>query len=341
MKASFFRENGGPEKLVYGDLPDPVPGPGEVLIRVKACALNHLDIWVREGRGVPIPMPHVSGSDVAGEVAAVGPGVKGVKPGAPALVAPGLSCGTCVACRSGRDSECDAFKILGFQVQGGYAELVAVPEANVLPFPAGLSPEEAAAVPLVFLTAYHMLFTRAGLRAGETVLVQAAGSGVGSAAVQLARVAGARVIVTAGDDAKLAKARELGADEGINYRTADFTAETLRLTGGRGADVVFEHVGGDNLVKSLAATAKGGRVVTCGATAGGQVPLDLKSFYYRQVALFGSLMGARWELLEVLKLVERKQVRPVVDSVFPLAKAADAQQRMLDRKNMGKIVLKI
>lgn len=340
MKASSFREHGGPEKLVYGDLPDPVPGPGEVLIRVKACALNHLDIWVREGRGIPIPMPHVSGSDVAGEVAAVGPGVTGVKAGAPALVAPGLSCGTCTACRSGRDSECDAFKILGFQVQGGYAELVVVPAANVLPFPAGLSPEEAAAVPLVFLTAYHMLFTRAGLRAGETVLVQAAGSGVGSAAVQLARVAGARVIVTAGDDAKLAKARELGADAGINYRTADFPAETLRLTGGRGADVVFEHVGGDNLVKSLAATAKGGRVVTCGATAGGQVPIDLKSFYYRQVALFGSLMGARWELLEVLKLLDRKLIRPVMDSVFPLAKAGEAQQRMLDRKNMGKIVLR-
>lgn len=342
MKAALFHQTGGPEVLKFEDVPAPKPGPDEVLVRLKAAALNHLDLWIRMGlRGPQIPMPHIGGSDGAGEVAELGAGVSGVKPGDRVLLCPGLRCGGCPACARGDDSLCPAYRLIGFQVQGTYAEYVAVPRENVLPIPAGLSFEEAAALPLVGITAHHMLVSRARVRPGETVLVMAAGSGVGSMAVQLAKACGARVIATAGTDAKCAKARELGADETINYATADLIVEAKRLSGGLGVDLVIEHTGGELFAKALRCLAKGGRLVTCGATGGAEASLNIPALFALHLGVLGSYMGGLWELHAVLRLVAQKKIRPVVDRVFPLAQAADAQRYMEERKNTGKIVLAI
>jgi NADPH:quinone reductase-like Zn-dependent oxidoreductase len=323
------------------DLPDPRPGPGQVVVAVEAAALNHLDIWVRKGwPGLKLAFPHVLGSDVAGVVEAVGAGVDGVKAGDAVVVNPSLGCGRCERCLSGEENLCRRFAILGEHVSGGQAEKLAVPARNVLPKPARLSFEEAAAVPLTFMTAWHALVARARVRPGETVLVHAAGSGVGVAAVQIAKLLGARVIATAGSDAKLEKARGLGADEVVNYETQDFVQEVRRLTDKKGAEVVFEHVGKKTWEQSILAAAIGGRIVTVGATTGYDPLTDLRHVFFRQLSILGSTMGTAGELVEVLRFVGEGKLRPVVDRVLPLADARAAQALLADRAQFGKIILR-
>ncbi|HHT9119493.1 MAG TPA: zinc-binding dehydrogenase [Candidatus Hypogeohydataceae bacterium YC41] len=341
MKAIVFHEHGGLEKLRYEEVEEPRPQAHEVKVRVRACGVNHLDIWVREGlRGPNIPMPHTLGSEVTGEIVELGTGVKNLKTGKKVLVAPGLSCRRCKHCLEGNDSQCKEFKILGYQVQGGYAEYVCVPEQNIIPLPEGTSFEEWAAVPLVFLTAWHMLIGRAKLRPGERVLIHAAGSGIGSAAVQIARLAGATVVATVGSPEKAEKAKGLGAHEVINYKEKDFTQEVKRFTMGEGVEVVFEHVGLETWEKSLACLAHGGRMVICGATSGPIVSLNIPYLFMKQISIHGCYMGGQKELLEVLSLVEQKRLRPVVDTVYPLKEAASAQKRMQERNFFGKLVLR-
>lgn len=341
MKAVVFQEHGGPEKLQYQEVEEPRPQAHEVKIRVRACGVNHLDIWVREGlRGPNIPMPHILGSEVTGEITEPGLGVKGLKPGQKVLVAPGLSCRRCKHCLEGNDSQCKEYKILGYQVQGGYAEYVCVPEANIVPLPEGAAFEEWAAVPLVFLTAWHMLIGRARLRPGERVLVHAAGSGIGSAAVQIARLAGATVLATVGSTEKVEKAKALGSHEVINYKERDFAQEVKRLTMGEGVEVVFEHIGQATWEKSLACLAHGGRMVICGATSGPTVSLNIPYLFMKQLSIHGCYMGGQKELLEILSLVEQKRLEPVVDTVYPLKEAAPAHKRMQERNFFGKLVLR-
>lgn len=342
MKAVVFHEHGGPERLSYQEVPAPRPGPGQALVRVKACALNHLDIWVRQGiPAYTIPLPHISGCDIAGVVEAVGDGAVGVAPGERVVVSPGVSCWRCAACLAGRDNECASYHLLGAQVDGGYAELVAVPDRNLLPLPKGLSFEEAAAFPLVSVTAWHMLFARAGLRPGETVLVMGAGSGVGSAAVQLARAAGARVLTTVGSEEKVPKALALGAEAALIHGREPLAKRLRELTGGRGVDVVVEHIGPAVWEDCVGALARGGRLVTCGATTGPEVKVDLRALFSRQITLQGSYMGTRAELAQAAALVERGLLKPVVDRVFPLAEARAAQEAMVSRRLFGKLVLSV
>lgn len=341
MRAVAIRAHGGPEAVNVEDLPDPQAGPGQVVVAVKAAALNHLDIWVRKGwPGLRLAFPHVLGSDVAGVVEEVGAGVDGVKAGDAVVVNPSLGCGRCERCLSGEENLCRRFAILGEHVSGGQAERLAVPARNVLPKPPRLSFEQAAAVPLTFMTAWHALVARAKVRPGETVLVHAAGSGVGVAAVQIAKLLGARVIATAGSDAKLEKARGLGADEGVNYETQDFVQEVRRLTDKKGVEVVFEHVGKKTWEGSILAAAIGGRIVTVGATTGYDPLTDLRHVFFRQLSILGSTMGTAGELVEVLRFVGEGKLRPVVDRVLPLAEARAAQGLLADRAQFGKIVLR-
>jgi NADPH:quinone reductase-like Zn-dependent oxidoreductase len=322
------------------DLPDPKPGPGQAVVAVKAAALNHLDIWVRKGwPGLMLSFPHVLGSDVAGVVEAVGAGVDGLKEGDAVVVNPSLGCGRCERCLAGQENLCRKFAILGEHVSGGQAQKLAVPARNVLPKPARLSFEEAAAVPLTFMTAWHALVERAKLRLGETVLVHAAGSGVGVAAVQIAKLLGARVIATAGSDAKLEKAKALGADEVVNYEKQDFSKEVKRLTDRKGVDVVFEHVGKTTWEKSILSASIGGRITTVGATTGFDPMTDLRHVFFRQISILGSTMGTAADLLEVLRFVGEGKLKPVVDRVLPLADARKGQGLLSERAQFGKIVL--
>jgi NADPH:quinone reductase-like Zn-dependent oxidoreductase len=342
MRAIVYSEHGGPEVLRYIEVAEPRLGPQQVLMRVRACALNHLDLWLR--RGLPsmqIPLPHIPGSDIAGEVAKVGEGVARVKAGDRVLLAPGISCGQCEQCLAGRDNFCRDYTLFGAGVDGGCAEYVASPAVNVIPIPAKLTFEEAAAIPLAFLTAWHMLITRAQLRPGETVLVLGAGSGVGSAAIQIAKVAGARVIATAGSEAKLRKAKELGADDWIDHSGQDIAQEVKRLTNRRGVDVVFEHVGAATWEKSIRSLAAGGRLVTCGATTGYEGKIDIRYLFTRHLSILGSFMGSKAELYAVLELFERGLLKPVIDRAFPLERCAEAHARLENREQFGKIVLKV
>jgi NADPH:quinone reductase-like Zn-dependent oxidoreductase len=340
MRAVRFHEHGGFEVLKYEEAPEPIILANEVLVKVKACALNHLDLFLRQGVSAwRLPLPHIVGADVSGEVAEVGSLVRGVKTGERVLLCPGISCGQCEMCSKGFDSACRSYTILGVFVDGGYAEYVKVPERNVIPIPGDLSFDAAAAVPLVFLTAWHMLFTRARLRPGEEVLVVGAGSGVGSAAIQMAKLVGARVIATAGADWKLEKARALGAAEVINHSRQGIAAEVRRLTAKRGVDVIVEHVGAAVWEECFNSLATYGRLVTCGATSGGEVKLNVQSLFGRQRAVLGSFMGGKWELLEALGFLARGQLRAVIDSAFPLAEAASAQKKMESRDFFGKILL--
>ena len=342
MKAIIFSEHGGPEVLRYAEVRGPEIGTNEVLVRVRACALNHLDLWVRSGMpGITIPMPHIPGSDIAGEVARVGEKVSGVQPGERVLLSPGISCGHCVYCLRGDDNLCRQYTLFGYGVDGGYAEYVGSKAVNVIPMPPNLGFEEAAAIPLVFLTAWHMLITRAQLKPDETVLVLGAGSGVGSAAIQIAKTAGARVIATAGSELKLQKARELGADETFLHSIEHWSREVKRLTGRRGVDVVFEHVGEATWQESLASLAPGGRLVTCGATTGYDGKMDLRYLFTRHISILGSYMGGKAELYPVLDLVKRGLVKPVIDTVMPLTKAREAHERLEKREQFGKIVLRV
>jgi NADPH:quinone reductase-like Zn-dependent oxidoreductase len=340
MKATVIEAHGGPEVLVYTDVPEPRIKPNEVLVEVKACALNHLDVWVRRGMpGITIPFPHILGNDVAGVVREVGELVTWVKPGDEVLVQPGVSCGHCNACLEGRDNMCREYDILGYRRDGGYAELVFVPGVNIVPKPANLTWEAAAAVPLVTLTAWHMLVTRANVQPGENVLVHAAGSGVGSIGIQIAKLRGARVIATASSEEKLAKAKELGADEVVNYTRDDWPKEVRRLTDRVGVDVVFEHTGAATWGGSIASLRTNGRLVTCGATSGFDARTDLRQVFYRHLTILGSFMGSKAELLEALQFVEKGQLHPVVDRALPLADARRAHELLEDRAQFGKLVL--
>jgi NADPH:quinone reductase-like Zn-dependent oxidoreductase len=315
-----------------------VPGPAEALVRVRACALNHLDLWQRRGmERVQIPFPHISGAEVAGEV--VTSPDPDFPPGRRVLVQPGLSCGRCAACLDGRDNECPTYDVLGYRSDGGYAELVKVPLQNLVALPDTIGFIEAAAFPLTFLTAWHMLNARAKLRAGEDVLVIAAGSGVGQAAIQIARRQGARVFATAGSDDKLVKARQLGAHEVLNHSTQDVPKAIREITHGRGVDVVVEHVGTATWEKSLKSLARGGRLVTCGATTGHDARIDLRVLFTRQLSLLGSYMGTKAELLRAAQWFFAGDLTPVVDQVYPLADAAEAHRRLEAREQFGKLVL--
>jgi len=340
MKAIVFDQHGGPEVLLYADVPEPEVRQGEVLVRVQACALNHLDLWVRGGiPGVAFPLPHIPGSDVAGVLAKIGSNVTSAQVGQKVLLAPGVSCGKCTACLAGKDNQCPQFTNLGYLIDGGCAEFVRCPEVNCFPYPDNLSFEQAAAVPLVFQTAWHMLVTLAQLQPAEEVLVLGAGSGVGSAAIQIAKMFGCRVIATGGNEAKLAKARELGADEVINHKAQSIKTEVRRLTGKRGVDVVFEHVGTATWGDGVASLARGGRLVTCGATTGYDAKIDLRFLFSRQLSILGSYMGTKSEFATVLKLVAAGKLKPVVDRAFPLAECAAAHTYLESGDQFGKVVL--
>lgn len=338
MRAVRIHEHGGPEVLRIEEVPEPELGPHDVLVRVRAAALNHLDLWVR--RGIPgVRLPLILGSDAAGVVERVGERVRSVSPGDEVVLNPGVSCGHCRFCLHGQDNLCPQYGILGEHRDGTDAELVVVPEANVLRKPARLSFEEAAAFPLVSLTAWNMLVTHARLRPGEDVLVWGAGSGVGTAAIQIAKAHHARVIAVAGEDWKLQRARDLGADETINHRTQNVLDEVRRLTGRRGVDIVFEHVGAATWEVSLRALARGGRLVTCGATSGPVAPTDIRYVFGRALTIYGTFMGGKWELHELLPLVEGGVLRPVVDRVFPLSEVQEAHRYLEAGRHFGKVIL--
>jgi NADPH:quinone reductase-like Zn-dependent oxidoreductase len=340
MKAARIHQHGGPDVLVYEDAPDPRVRADQVLIRVRACAMNHLDLWLRQGLpGVTLPMPHILGSDIAGEVVETGGLCWRVKPGQRVLLAPGLSCRQCPQCLQGSDNLCLRYVVFGNGIPGGNAELIAAPEYAAIPIPDHLTFEDASAAPLVFLTAWHMLFGRARLQAGEDVLVLAASSGVGSAAIQLAKLFHCRVIATAGGETKLEAARRLGADHVIDHYRQDIAAEVRRITNGRGVDVVLEHVGAATWPHSMRSLAPAGRVVTCGATTGGDVKLDLRFLFFRQQSALGSFMGTLGELHQFLPFLFRGLVKPVIDRVYPLAEIRAAHERLENKEQFGKIVL--
>lgn len=340
MKAVIFNQHGGPEVLEYAEAPDPTIKANEVLVEVKACALNHLDVWARGGLpGIKIPLPHILGNDIAGIVREVGELVSWVKTGDEVMLHPGVSCGHCAECLAGRDNLCPEYDILGYRRHGGYAQLVAAPAVNVIPKPGNLKWEEAAALPLVTVTAWHMLVTRAQVRPGEDVLIHAAGSGVGSIGIQVAKLLGARVIATASSDEKLAKARELGADEVVNYSAEDWPREVKRLTNKNGVDVVFEHTGAATWPGSIASLKSNGRLVTCGATSGYEAQTDLRLVFYRHLTILGSFMGSKAELLEAMKFIRSGKIHAVVDQTLPLAEARRAHELMQNRAQFGKLVL--
>lgn len=342
MRAVGFSEHGGLDRLQILDVPTPQIARDEVLIRVRACALNHLDLWVREGLpGLKLAMPHIPGCDVAGEVAAVGAEVADWEPGVRVTANPGLYCGECEWCMKGDHPLCPDFKILGEHVPGGYAEFVKVPARNVVELPTDFEFVEAAAAPLVFQTAWRMLVTRARIRPGETVLVLGAGSGVSSAAIQIAKHAGCTVFATSSSEEKLRKAKEIGADVLINYKEMEFDRAVWELTAKRGVDVVVDHIGPATFSKSLRSLARGGRLVFCGATTGPEATFDLRRSFYRGHSILGSTMSSQKEFEDVMRLVFRRKLRPVVDRTYPLEKAREAQERLARGEQFGKIVLTV
>ncbi len=340
MKAVIFDQHGGPDVLQYAEAPEPKIRANEVLVEVRACALNHLDVFVRGGLpGIEIPLPHILGDDIAGIVREVGEQVTWVRPGAEVMLQPGVSCGHCAECLRGQDNFCREYDIIGYRRDGGYAELVAAPAVNVIQKPKNLSWEEAAALPLVTLTAWHMLVTRAAVQPGEDVLIHAAGSGVGSMGIQIAKLRGGRVIATASSDEKLEKAKELGADEVINYTREDWPREVRRLTDRKGVAVVFEHTGASTWSGSIASLKNNGRLVTCGATSGFEGHTDIRQIFYRHLTILGSFMGSKADLLEAMKFIETGAIRAVVDQSLPLPEARRAHELMEDRAQFGKLVL--
>lgn len=312
-----------------------------MLVRLKASALNHLDLFIRQGLPrLKLTFPHIPGADGAGVVEEAGPGVEGASPGDPVVINPGLNCGKCEYCLRGEDSLCVSYGILGEHVDGTYAELVKVPGRNVLPMKSGFTFEEVAAFPLVFMTAWRMLVNRAGVRPGEDVLILGAGGGVAGAAIQIAKVCGARVIATSSSEEKLKRAEELGADIVINYKEEPFEKVIWEVTGKRGVDVVVETVGKATWKKSLRALAKDGRLVTCGATTGPLGETDIRLIFWRQLRIVGSTMGTKAELSQALNLLWAGRLRPVVHSVFPLERARDAQELLARGEHFGKVVLR-
>jgi len=340
VKAAFFKEHGGAEKILYEDYRDPVAEAGEVVVRVKACALNQVDMLLLDGRFPPPEgLPHVNGCEVTGTVESVGVGVKGLERGARVIIFPGFSCGRCEYCQRGQRTVCVRYGYLGAAKDGGYAELVKAPAVNILPLPDAISFEAGAAVPLAMVTSWHALVAQVGLRPGQTVLVQAAGSGVGSAAIQIARLSGARVITTVGSDDKIDFARSLGDERVVNYRTQDFVEETKRWTDKRGVDVVIEHIGGETFERSVYALTRLGTLVTIGShdTHWGRV--DLRHVYSKNLRIVGTNLGSILELQTILEHLADGRLKPVIDRVFPLRDARAAVQHVLDRKNRGKVLL--
>jgi NADPH:quinone reductase-like Zn-dependent oxidoreductase len=338
MKAIRIHEFGGPEVLRFEDAPDPGLRKDQLLVRVKACAMNHLDIWVR--KGLPgVNLPHIPGSDVAGVIAEVGDYVTGFTPGQRVLLAPMTFCNRCGFCTSGRQNLCTEFSVRGNRVDGGNCELVAVPPEVVIPIPDTLGFNEAASVPLVFLTAWHMLVALAAIRPGQTVLILGANSGVGTAAIQIAKLWRAHVIATAGDERKMQKARELGADHVINHYHQKISDEVRKITEKAGVDIVFEHVGAATWEESLKSLKPAGKLVTCGATSGPAAAIDLRFLYSRQLSLLGSYMGNMGDLREVLKHVFGGELKPIVDRTFPLNEARAAHEYLERSQMFGKVVL--
>ena len=342
MKAIAITAHGGMEKVQYTDVERPTLGPREVLIETRAAALNHLDIWVRNGLpGSKLTMPHVLGADGAGVVAEVGPEVSRLRVGERVLINPGLNCGVCEFCQAGEQSLCATFGIMGETCPGTLAEYFKVPQDNVHLVPDGFSWEEAAAFPLVFVTAWRMLISKAQIKPGEDILILGIGGGVSTAALQIVKAVGLRAFVTSSNDEKLQQAQKLGADAVINYKTQDFGREVRNLTDRRGVDVVVDSVGGESYAKSLASLVKGGRLVTCGATAGPRPQTDLARIFWNQLSVFGSTMGNRREFAEMLNFVGKRGVKPVIDQVLSLADGAKALARMEEGKQFGKLVLKV
>ncbi len=338
MKAVRIHEFGGPEVLRYEDATDPRPRKDQVLVRIRACALNHLDLWVRGG--IPgVKLPHILGSDIAGEIAEIGEYVTGFRVGQRVLLAPMHFCNHCEYCAAGEQNLCREFTALGNGVDGGNCELIAVPAVNVIPIPDHLSFDQAASAPLVFLTAWHMLVGRARIRQGQTVLVLGAGSGVGTAAIQIAKLFHARVITTAGDEKKLAKAAALGADFGINHYQQKISQEVRRITNKEGVDIVVEHVGVATWEESMKSLKPGGTIVTCGATTGPNIGFDLRFLFARQLSFLGSYMGTMGDLHQALKFVFDGTFKTVVDRTFPVAETRAAHQYMQSSQMFGKIVL--
>jgi NADPH:quinone reductase-like Zn-dependent oxidoreductase len=339
MKAVRFHQHGPPDVLRYEDAPDPTPENGSAIVRVRACALNHLDLWERRGiERVRIPLPHISGSDVAGEIVDAGGGTLPI--GTRVLVYPGLSCRNCEACLDARENLCPSFDVLGLLSDGGYAELVKVPAANLVPIPEHVDFVRAAAFPLTFLTAWHMLVTLANVRPGDVVLVLAGGSGVGQAAIPIARLHGARVLATSGPS-KMEQTRALGAEQVFDHYAEDYARRVRALTQGLGADIVVEHVGEATWDRSVKALARGGRLVICGATTGANAAIDLRHLFARQLSIMGSYMGGSNELREAADHFFAGRLAPSIDTVMPLADAAAAQARLEAREQFGKIVLKV
>jgi NADPH:quinone reductase-like Zn-dependent oxidoreductase len=342
MKAITITAHGGLDKVQYMDVECPQIGPREVLIETQAAALNHLDLWVRNGLpGSKLAMPHVLGADGAGLVAEVGSEVHTVKSGDRVLINPGLSCQRCEFCYAGEQSLCTHFGIMGETAPGTFGAYCKVPQENVHPVPDGMSWEAAAAFPLIYVTAWRMLITKAQIKPGEDMLILGIGGGVSTAALQIAKALGLRAIVTSSSDDKLQKAKNLGADVGINYQTQDFARAVRDITNRRGVDIVVDSVGGESHAKSLACLVKGGRLVTCGATAGPRPQTDLQRIFWNQLSIFGSTMGNRREFVEMLNFVARRGLRPVIDQTFPLSEGARAMARMEEGKQFGKLVLKI
>jgi NADPH:quinone reductase-like Zn-dependent oxidoreductase len=343
LKAVRMHGYGGIEQLFYEDAREPQSTePTEVIVKLKAASLNHIDIWNRLGAtGIVLSMPHILGADGAGVVLEIGASVTNVKKGDEVCLYPATGCGRCELCLIGRDFMCIQLRVLGERLEGTYAEYVKLPAQNCFPIPSGFSFDEAAAFPLVFITLWRMLITNAQLRPGETLLIIGIGGGVASAALQVAKQIGVHVIVTSGSDEKLERAKILGADHGINHRTKDFAQEVRTLTTDRGVDVVLDCVAGEVWQKSLAALTPGGRLVTCGATAGGQPNDDLTAIFSKQLKIYGSTLGSREEFRQILSFMAVKKIKPIVDRIFPLKDAAAAQQHLEAGKQFGKVVLRI
>jgi NADPH:quinone reductase-like Zn-dependent oxidoreductase len=340
MKAAIFRELGGPEKLEIADVVQPSPQPGEVLVRVRAAAMNHLDLWVRRGLpGLELSFPHIGGADIAGEVAALGAGVESVKEGARVVVNPGLWDGTCEWCLKGQQSLCVNFRILGEHINGGFAEYVTVPAANLAMMPDDFSFEQAAAVPLVFLTAWRALMSQARLRAGESILILGASGGAASAGIQIAKLAGAYVYAVTSSEEKAERARALGADQVIDRTKDEFSKQVLQLTNRRGVDVVLENTGEKTWEGSLRALTRGGRLVTYGSTSGRSGNTIIPLVFWKQIQIMGSTMGTPDEFATVMRLVWEGKLRPVVDRVLPLDKIREAHEALEAGEQFGKIVL--
>ncbi|MCM2276973.1 MAG: zinc-binding dehydrogenase [Oligoflexia bacterium] len=349
MRAWRIEKHGGPEVLVRKELPEPQPGPMQVRVKVEAVGLNHLDVWTRNGvPGHKFPLPITPGCDVAGVLEAFGPGAEaalapdGLKTGSAVVLNPGTSCGRCEACLGGFDPLCARYGILGETQDGGCADHVIVPVANLIARPAKLSAVEAACLPIPFLTAWTMVATKAQVRPGETVLIQAGGSGVSVAAIQMCKLLGATVITTVGSEEKAEKARKLGADHVINYRQGPFREALKKILapqGKKGCEVVLDHVGQDTFGESLKSLAWGGRLVTCGATSGARLEADLKLIFFKNLSILGSTMGSKADLLRVVRLVAEGRLKPVIDTVLPMDRLHDAYARLEQREVFGKVVL--